>query len=325
MNFTAVAKRVLEECVALKPKERALIIADSRSESNLVQAMTTMAEWMGAHVITTIVPWKKPLPHGYLSWEEPSERLWRLVAGSDVVIDYRSELVALTQAIRSSDRSRLRILYMNGNMDYQRPLILEEDLREMSKLGKRITNAVKEATEIRVTSKLGTDVMAELIQPITVTYDDSQATEPGTEDYFPGGMWSTAAKDGTMNGVTVFDASLYPTGILRDPVTVTWENGKIREINGGRQAQQWQHWLDSFNEPEIYSHSHMGGGLSKTAVTTGHDWEDLITYGAALFSGGNNIYHGGKQGGQSHFDAVLLNATIYLDNEIICKDGKYLI
>ena len=32
MNFNAVAKRVLEECVDLKPKERALIIADSRSE-----------------------------------------------------------------------------------------------------------------------------------------------------------------------------------------------------------------------------------------------------------------------------------------------------
>ena len=125
MNFTAVAKRVLEECVALKPKERALIIADSRSESNLVQAMTTMGEWMGAHVINTIVPWNKPLPHGYLSWEEPSERLWRLVAGSDVVIDYRSELVALTQAIRNSDRSRVRILYMTGNMDYASPVILE--------------------------------------------------------------------------------------------------------------------------------------------------------------------------------------------------------
>ncbi|MBO34088.1 MAG: leucyl aminopeptidase, partial [Rhodospirillaceae bacterium] len=44
----------------------------------------------------------------------------------------------------------------------------------------------------------------------------------------------------------------------------------------------------------------------------------------ALFSGGNNIYHGGKQAGKSHFDAILLNATIYLDSEMICEDGEYL-
>ena len=325
MSFSKVAKRVLEEGVALEPNERALIIADTRSEPALVQALASMADWMGAQVMTAIVPWRKPMPHGYISWDEPPARLWKLVAENDVVIDYRSELLALTQAIRASDRSRLRILYMNGSFDYQRPLILEEDLQALGQLGKRITDVVKEASEIRVTSQRGTDIKADLIQPVTVTYDDSQATEPGTEDYFPGGMWSTAAVVGTMNGVSIFDASLHPTGILREPVTVTWKDGRVTDIQGKSQAGQWQRWLDSFDEPEIYSHSHMGGGLSKSAALSGHDWEDLITYGAALFAGGNNIYHGGTQSGASHFDAIVLEATIHLDGQMICRDGEYLL
>ena len=324
-GYLKVAKRVLEQCVALQPKERALIISDTRSEPGLVRSLSSTAEWMGADVMTVTVPWWKPHPHGYISWEEPPERLWKLVAECDVIIDYRAELLALTQAIRATDRSRLRILYMQGAFNYLRPLILEEDLDEMADLGRRITDIVRVSSRIRVTSQSGTDVSADLIQPVTVTYDDARAREPGTEDYFPGGMWSTAAIEGSMNGVSILDGSLHPTGILRQPVKLTWEKGRITDIEGGWQAQQWKRWLDSFDEPEIYKHSHMGGGLCRTSMLSGHDWEDLIMYGSALFAGGNNIYHGGKQAGESHFDANVLGATIYLDDQMICKDGKYLV
>ena len=325
LAWLQVAKVVIDDCTAVKIGERVLIIGDTRANAGLIEALGLIAQQAGADVMTTIVPWRKPYPHGYLSWQEPPERLWQLVANSDVVIDYRNVLMALTSAIRASDRSRIRVFYLNSEFDYLRPLVVEEDLDEMGALGSRITEAVSQTKHIHVTTQIGTDVQAQLIQPVSVTYDDRRAREPGTEDYFPGGMWSTSAIEGTMNGVVYFDASLHPIGILSEPVRVTWENGRITQIEGGWQAIRWREWLESFNEPEIYGHSHMGGGLSKKAGLTGHDWEDLIIYGSALFSGGNNIYHGGNQKGASHFDAIVTNATIYLDGEMICRDGIYLI
>ena len=325
-GFARVARRIIGDCTAVQQGEQVLIVCDTRANPILVEALGAAAEEVGADVMTSILPWRRPLPHGYFSWENPPERLWRMIQDNDVVIHYRTETMEMMPALSTTERPRTRILYMAGDLDYTRPVILEQDIDEMIILGNKVIQALRSAHKIHVTTGRGTNIEAELRTPAeTGYYKPGRATKPGAEDYWPCGLWGVLCEEETVNGVAVLDASLYPTGILTEPVQITWEKGKLVDVKGGWQATRWKSWLNSFKSPDIYRHAHIGGGLSKKAQVSGHDWEDLTIYGSFLVSGGNNLIHGGNHSGPCHFDAICMDATIDLDGSPICREGQYVI
>ena len=324
-GFTRVAKRIVEEITAIQPRERVLILSDTAANPALVEALCVAAEWVGGDVMNVIVPWRRPLPHGYFNWGEPPKRLWNLIQESDVVIHYRIETMEMMPAVAKPEGLKTRLLYMAGDLDYLRPSVLEQSVEEMVELGEKLMVALKRSKRVRVTTKLGSEIEGILKDPAKNAYYGAgrRARQPGGQDYWPHGLWGFLCEEKSVHGVSILDASLHPTGVLHEPVKVTWRDGRIVDIEGGRQARQWRRWLDSLNSPDVYTHAHFGGGLSKKAQVCGHDWEDVTIYGSFLVSGGNNLIHGGTNRGHCHFDAIMTDATIYLDNELICKDGVY--
>ncbi len=55
----------------------------------------------------------------------------------------------------------------------------------------------------------------------------------------------------SINGTLVFDGALMPPcGLLKEPVVLKVEKGRVTHINGGSQAQKFKAWLESFGGPQ---------------------------------------------------------------------------
>src|ERR1700694_2962284 len=95
-----IARRVLETCLNVQPRERLLLLSDTRADEALTAMLLAVGTSLGADVTQVTLPWHRPLPHGYLTWEEPPESLTALMCDSDAIVDYRTTCLALTQAKR---------------------------------------------------------------------------------------------------------------------------------------------------------------------------------------------------------------------------------
>lgn len=316
-----LASKVIRERAAVRAGERVLVLTDTRADGAFVESLLASAFEAGAQAASLCLPWQRPYPHPYLTWEEPAAHVSAAMAASDVIIGYRQPLMCLTEAARAATGSGARALWMASDFDNTRPVVVDEDYNAMGELGRRIAELVRRAKIIRVTSPAGTDIHAEY-EGRLVSFDDGTVTQPGESDFFPGGMWNSSPIESSFNGTVVFDGTLYGLGVLRAPLSVTFVDGWIRDI-AGEQADEWKRALSAFGDPSVYLASHLSGGLARHARLIGNDWEDLIMYGTILFSAGAGAYYDGATRTHAHFDGTVLNATVYLDGEVLLDRGEY--
>ena len=96
-----------------------------------------------------------------------------------------------------------------------RPVILEADFEEMSQIGPIIKSIVQNAKKLQVKTKAGTDAIMYMDSNRPARCRDSIAAKVGELDYLPGGSWSAAPIEESVNGIFVVDVSLYPVGTAK--------------------------------------------------------------------------------------------------------------
>ena len=86
--------------------------------------------------------------------------------------------------------------------------------------------------------------------------------------------------------------------------------------------------MQGFNDPRAYCISHIGWGLNHQAQWSAHatgvegiGMEGRAFYGNVLFSTGPNNELGGTNNTPCHLDLPMKGCTLYLDDELIVKDG----
>jgi 2,5-dihydroxypyridine 5,6-dioxygenase len=191
---------------------------------------------------------------------------------------------------------------------------------------------LQKAKTMRVTSKAGTDFSVELGEfPGMCQY--GFADEPGHWDQYPGAFAFTFPNEGSANGVVVCDWGdiIYPFfTYIQEPITLTIENGFIREITGGVDAEEMRSFMERYQDPEVYAISHIGWGLSRTASweamgqyekgqTEGQDGRAF--YGNFLFSTGPNSVGGGLRTTPCHLDIPMQGCSLFLDDEPMVLEG----
>jgi 2,5-dihydroxypyridine 5,6-dioxygenase len=192
------------------------------------------------------------------------------------------------------------------------------------------TELLKNAKEMRITNKAGTDVVYQLGQyPVLVEY--GFADEPGKWDHLPSCFSATSGNDGGVDGIVVMDKGdiLFPFNrYLQDPIHLTIKDGYVTHIEGGLDAMLMKEYIESFNDPQAYAISHIGWGLNERAQWHSLAFDDQVFgmdgrafYGNVLFSLGPNSELGGTNDTPCHLDLPMKNCTLYLDGQLIVKDG----
>ena len=185
--------------------------------------------------------------------------------------------------------------------------------------------------QCRFTNPLGTDVTYELGQyPVLTEYGFTDT--PGRWDHWPGGFLATNGNDGRVHGKVVMNQGdiLFPFNkYVQEPIEFTIREGHIVDIKGGFDAMLVREHMASFRDPRAYAISHIGWGLNHLArwdylasgkPTIGMDGRAF--YGNVLFSTGPNVELGGTNDTRCHLDLPMKGCTLYLDDELIVKDGE---
>ena len=177
-----------------------------------------------------------------------------------------------------------------------------------------------EAETARVVTPFGTDFTMSLKG--RVGEDDCGVyNTPGAFGNLPAGEAYIAPLEGTANGTLVYDASMGGIGLLDDPIRVTVENGEAVKVEGGKEAEQLNAMLEEAGRPGR-NIAELGIGTNRGASLNGSVLEDEKVLGTIHIALGDNANFGGTVQAECHLDGLLTHPDLYLDGELVMKDGK---
>lgn len=251
----------------------------------------------------------------------------------DVVVDCTVEgMIHAPEWPEIEEAGRARLLVITN----EHPEILErtEPKAEHEARVNRGVALLKSASEMRVTSKAGTDLVVDLRNaPCGGT--PGFGTSPGSVAHWPGGLCLAFPGKNCVNGRIVMDVgdmNLTFKTYLTSRIDIIIENDFITSITGGGiDALHFKEYLEAWNDKNAFGMSHVGWGTHPDAHWVSaamYDKRDMQAVefralaGSFLWSTGANQYAGRFTLG--HFDLPMRNCTITLDGQVVVKDGKLL-
>lgn len=332
-DMVALFRKELELC-NVKPGETVAVLTEVDQLADYAAASMAAARDLGADTFNINL-----LPNSRVSTSQKASELGATpLAGNRPAIEALKNadlLVDLAFLLFSKEQIEIqeagtRVLLVIEPYDVLARLFPTTALRE------RVEAAAERlgtARQLRFTNKAGTDVTYELGTYPTMTEYGFTDT-PGRWDHWPSGFLFTGGADTGVNGRVVMDQGdiIYPfKTYVREPVDMTIREGRIVEIKGGLDAQLIRDYMGSFRDPKAYGISHIGWGMNELAQWSCHatgvpgiGMEGRAFYGNVLFSTGPNTELGGTNDTQCHLDLPMKNCTLYLDDEMILKEGEIL-
>lgn len=316
------ARKLIEEVMLTKPGEQVVVTADTSSDWRVVEATAQAAFSAGA---TPTVVWYESRPSAVI---EPPPPVAGAIREADVWIEYAVAYLLHTEAYKRSLERGCRYICLTG-MDVEMMVrtIAQVDYPKVIALSHALGGLVAKADTIRVTSPAGTDLGA-VMGGRKIRYSGKLADTPG-EPIMLGGQISWCPLEDTIEGTLVFDGAVWPPremGILRSPIKLTVEKGRVTKIEGGAEAKLLEHWFASIGNPNIYRIAHYSLGFNPGVTRlTGRIVEDERVFGCIEFGIGSQGKHLGGPGWDAggHTDGIVLNPSIYLDGEAMEEEGRY--
>lgn len=327
LELAKAADVLARNLLSVKPGESILITFDTESDWRAPLATARAAQAADAKVA---VLWHTA-PPGYGKIADPHlpDSLKAAIPNCDVWVEFNYEwLLYSTPWEEAIATNRVRYLCLVG-MDA--PMMVrcigKVDWPALKEFQEKITDMTQKARKMKVTNPAGTDLTFDNGPDRPVLCETGFADEPGA--HFLGGQIGWAPVEETINGTIVFDGSFSGggeanLGILKDPIELTVEKGKIARIEGGNEAKFVESWLKSFNDPNMYNMAHICYGFNPGAILTGICLEDERVWGCTEWGIG---YQGpmmkGKAGpAATHADGICLNSSVWLDGVKVLDEGK---
>lgn len=190
---------------------------------------------------------------------------------------------------------------------------------------------LREAREMRVTSKAGTDLFVD-IRDAPCGGTPGFGTNPGHVAHWPGGLCLCFPGPKTVNGRIVMDVgdmNLTFKSYLTSQIDFTIRDDFITAIKGdGLDAMQFRDYLEAWEDNNAYGFSHIGWGMNPGARWISgalYDKRDMQAVefrawaGNFLWSTGSNQY--ANRFTLGHFDLPMRGCTIALDGQVVVKEG----
>jgi 2,5-dihydroxypyridine 5,6-dioxygenase len=248
----------------------------------------------------------------------------------DVIVDCTVEgLIHAPEWPEIEDAGRTRLLVITN----EHPEILERT-EPRAEHGPKVQLGIqmlREASEMRVTSALGTDLVVDL-RGAPCGGTAGFGTSPGSVAHWPGGLCLAFPGKNAVNGRIVMgvgDMNLTFKTYLTSQIDFTIENDFVTAIKGdGIDALHFREYMEAWGDRNAYGMSHVGWGMNPGARWVSaamYDKRDMQAVefralaGSFLWSTGANQYAGRYTLG--HFDLPMRNCTIALDGRVVVKDG----
>ena len=248
----------------------------------------------------------------------------------DVIVDCTVEgIIHAPEWPEIEEAGRTRLLVITN----EHPEILERT-EPKAEHGPKVQLGIqmlRDASEMRVTSALGTDLTVNL-KGAPCGGTAGFATTPGAVAHWPGSLCLAFPGQHAVNGRIVMgvgDMNLTFKTYLTSQIDCTIEDDFVTQIKGdGIDALHFREYMEAWDDRNAYGMSHVGWGMhpgAKWVSAAMYDKRDMQAVefralsGSFLWSTGANQYAGRFT--QGHFDLPMRNCTIALDGRVVVKDG----
>lgn len=306
---------VLEDCLRLRSGETLVVLTDSEKRG-LAEGLVQRGRELGAESV--LMEMAERETHG----SEPPRVVAAALLEADVVVAPTSKSVSHTQARQDASDRGARIATMPDATEDMLARTMGADMAELRRRSGALAGLLTEGSRVRISTPAGTDV--ELgIEGRSGIADDGDLGAPGAFGNLPPGEGFIAPVERTTNGTIVFDGSIWPLGLLEEPLSAEIKDGYIVDLQGNA-AKQWRSVIAPHGQ-EAFAVAELGIGTNDAATLTGNVLEDEKILGTIHVAFGDNHTFGGTVRVSSHQDGIVLNPTVHIDDRKILEAGELLV
>lgn len=310
----------VKDCLAVKPKETALVITDT-GKFDIARAFFSALHAIGADATLTTM-----IPRQYNGQEPPGD-IAAAMKASDVVFIPTTRSLSHTKARMAASEAGARIASMPGiTEDMMTVGGMTADYGKVSELSWKLTELLDKTKKVQITTPAGTNLVMSLEgrRPGTPP-DDGLYTEPGRWGNLPAGEAYIAPVEESVEGIAIIDGSMAPIGFLKDPIRLRIEKGRAVAIEGGVEAATFRKLLEDIQDPNAYIVGELGIGTNEKARLIGNILEDEKVLKTVHIALGMNIDMGGKIDSKTHNDGIILNPTVKFDDRTVLEQGEIMV
>jgi leucyl aminopeptidase (aminopeptidase T) len=322
------ARNAVGVCLRVQPQEKVCVITDLAT-IEIAAAIVRELENIGSPHRVWVLEDLAPRPLKYL----PTEILADL-ENSQVSIfavwAQKGELPTRMQMTDVVNRRKIRHAHM---VNINRQIMLEgmrADFEKVDRLSAKVIAMVRKASRVRARTSAGTDLTADL-NPNYHWLKTSGIISSAKWGNLPGGEIFTTP--GEVNGTFVIDGVVgdylcTKFGSLQDtPLTIHMKNNRLTEAHSENRELEEDFWN--------YTHTDENSDrVGEFAIGTNVDLKDVIgqilqdeKYPGVHIAFGNpyGAHTGAEWDSSTHIDVVGRKFNIWVDDEQIMQDGKFLL
>jgi len=325
LDIHAAAQRLVRDLLKVAEGEIVAVTVDTEGDEAVAKAVAAASHAVGAKPFIFAVP----SPRGVGKAADPDLPLRALspaLAESDVWVEFNNEWLLYSSAFEAAmDAGKVRHLCLVGmDADMMVRTIGRVDINKLVPFWMKIAELTERCSELEITTPAGTSLKFNHSPETKVGVSSGVTDKPGA--HYLGGQIGWIPELDTIEGTLVFDGALSPpVGKLVDPVVLQIRGGRVIEISGGASANEFQAWLESFDDPNMFRLAHVCYGLNPGAKLTGNILEDERVWGCTEWGLGyispNPVIPEGIPA-KSHTDGICLNSTVKGDVGTILESGE---
>ena len=327
-EYTVGARNAVSVCLRVQPEEKVCVITDEVT-LEIAAAIVSELEKLGAPhkvwVLEDLAPRPlKDLPEEVIADLETSQ------VSIFAVQAQKNELKSRMQMTEVVNRRKIRHAHM---VNINRQIMLEgmrADFQKVDRLSQKVVAMVRQASTIRAKTAAGTDLTADL-NPNYRWLKTSGIISAEKWGNLPGGEIFTTP--GEVNGTFVIDGVVgdylcAKFGNLKEtPLTIHMKNNRLTEAHSDNRELQEDFWR--------YTHTDENSDrVGEFAIGTNIDLKDVIgqilqdeKYPGVHIAFGNpyGAHTGAEWDSSTHIDVVGRKFDIWVDDQQIMRDGKFLV
>ena len=307
------ARRTLVDCVGVRAGEAVTVVTDDATRA-VGEALAREAGELGAEPVLAIIRPRR------LSGEEPPAPVAALMRESEVLLLPTKASLSHTRARKAASEAGARCASMPGITEDMMVRTMAVDYREVAARGRKLADALKGVSNLRLTSPAGTDLTIN-VTGVEYFTDTGVYHDAGNFGNLPAGEVCAGPVLEGSTGVAAFDGSFGGVGLLAEPIKITFEDGVATSIEGDKEAETLIALIEPFGAGGK-TLAEIGIGTHPTAKLTGAVLEDEKIAGTVHLALGNNVGFGGSNDVAVHVDGVILSPTLVTDGGVfILKEG----
>lgn len=313
MDLIEIAQNILRDCMGAKQGEEVLIVTDD-SRVNIAQALYKGAVNLGCEAMMMVMKERE------LNGEEPPKAVAEAMKAADIVICPTAKSLTHTNARIRAAETGTRVATMPGITEKMFSQgAMTADYAAVEQLTARITGMLTASKTARI-EKDGC--------VLTLNLDGRKGVpspgvyrKPGQCGNLPSGEAYIAPLEDGADGEMIIDGSMVGIGRLGSPLRVVVKKGKLQEVTGDK-SEKLDILLANERNATI---GELGIGTNEAAVLNGVILEDEKVYGTVHIAFGTNTSFGGVNKADCHMDGIILEPTLYLDDEMVIDKGRFVV